>query len=336
MDFSWRSMGDYLRRYEDGGIALNVIQLVGHGTLRIAAMGFARRPPTAREQAHMQRLMDESMGAVPRARHRAHLRPGLVAATEEIVGHRPARGGARGFLCQPHPRGGRDAARCCPRGHTGGREGGLPVQVSHIKAAGRTNGGRVPEALALIDAARAEGLDVRADVYPYTASSTTLRTLLPDWALEGGIETMLRGSPIPRRGSGSAASWRQWPREPHARDRRGRTSWWRTAPRGRTRRAGVCRRSRPLRKDPLDAAIELIVSEQGKGYMILFQLDETDLRQALVHPHVMIGSDGSSLAPYGELAEGKPHPRSYGTFPRVLGRYARDSGVLGLARRCGR
>jgi N-acyl-D-amino-acid deacylase len=82
--------------------------------------------------------------------------------------------------------------------------------------------------------------------------------------------------------------------------------------------------------DPLDAAIELIVSEQGKGYMILFQLDEADLRRALAHPHVMIGSDGSSLAAEGALATGKPHPRSYGTFPRVLGRYARDERVLSL------
>ena len=82
--------------------------------------------------------------------------------------------------------------------------------------------------------------------------------------------------------------------------------------------------------DPLDAALELIVDEAGKGYMILFQLAEADLRRALVHPHVMIGSDGSSLAPYGPLGEGKPHPRSYGTFPRVLGEYAREQRVLSL------
>ena len=84
------------------------------------------------------------------------------------------------------------------------------------------------------------------------------------------------------------------------------------------------------KQDPLDAAIELIVAEQGKGYMILFQLDEADLRRALTHEHVMVGSDGSSLAAEGPLAAGKPHPRSYGTFPRVLGRYARDERVLSL------
>jgi len=82
--------------------------------------------------------------------------------------------------------------------------------------------------------------------------------------------------------------------------------------------------------DPLDAAFELIVDEAGKGYMILFQLDETDLRRALAHPAVMIGSDGSSLAPHGALGTDKPHPRSYGTFPRVLGEYVRVQRVIGL------
>jgi len=84
------------------------------------------------------------------------------------------------------------------------------------------------------------------------------------------------------------------------------------------------------KRDPLDAVIDLIVAEQGKGSMILFQLDEADLRRALTHPHVMVGSDGSSLVADGPLATGKPHPRSYGTFPRVLGRYARDERVLSL------
>ena len=332
MDFTWRTMRDYLRRYEDGGVALNVVQLVGHGTLRIAAMGFARRPPTAREQAHMERLMDESMagGAAGLATGLIYA-PGSFAATDEIVGI-ARRAGARGGFYASHIRGeGATLLEAVREAIQVGREGGLPVQVSHIKAAGRAHWGRVPEALALIDAARAEGLDVRADVYPYTASSTTLRTLLPDWALEGGIETMLRrlADPAARAriraelssGSGILTRGLAWedimvayaPSRPDAQGRR------------------LSEIAAAWGKDPLDAAIELIVAEHGKGYMILFQLDEQDVRRALVHPHVMIGSDGSSLAVDGELGEGKPHPRSYGTFPRVLGRYAREEGVLGLA-----
>jgi len=213
-----------------------------------------------------------------------------------------------------------------------GREGDLPVQISHVKAAGRPNWGKVADALGLIDEARAEGLDVMADVYPYTASSTTLRTLLPDWALEGGIDAMLKRLADP---------------EDRARIRRDieapetgqglldRIGWENVmvASCGRRKDAEGKRISEIAASrgvDPLDAAIELIVAEGGKGYMILFQLDERDLRRALTHPAVMIGSDGSALAPYGELAVGKPHPRSYGTFPRVLGEYAREQRVLSL------
>ena len=193
MDFSWSSTRDYLRHYEDEGVALNVMQLIGHGTLRLAAMGFARRPPTAREQATMERLMDESMadGAAGLATGLIYA-PGSYAATDEIVGIARRAGGPRRGFYASHIRGeGATLLDAVREAIQVGREAGLPVQVSHIKAAGRPHWGRVKDALALVDAARGEGLDVRADVYPYTASSTSLRTLMPDWVLEGGIEAML-------------------------------------------------------------------------------------------------------------------------------------------------
>jgi len=331
MDFSWRSMGEYLRRYGDGGIALNVAQLVGHGTVRLAAMGFARRAPTARELASMERLVDESMadGACGLATGLIYA-PGSYAATEEIVALARRAGAAGGFYAS-HIRGeGPTLLDAVGEAIRIGREGGLPVQVSHIKAAGRPNWGRVAEALALIDEARGEDLDVTADVYPYTASSTTLRTLLPDWALEGGIERMLErlGDPSMRARiredlMGTSAiltrglGWEDImiaysPSRPDAQGRR------------------LSEIAAASGADPLDAALDLIAAERGGGYMILFQLDEADLRRALAHPQVMIGSDGSALAADGELAAGKPHPRSYGTFPRVLGRYVREQSTLVL------
>jgi N-acyl-D-amino-acid deacylase len=330
MDFSWRSVRDYLARYESEGVALNVAQLIGHGTLRLAAMGFARRPPTAGEQRAMERMMDEAMadGAWGLATGLIYA-PGSYAATEEIIGI-ARRAAGRGFYAS-HIRGeGATLLDAVAEAIRVGREGGLPAQVSHIKAAGRPNWGKVADALALIDAARAQGQDVMADVYPYTASSTTLRTLLPDWVLEGGIDAMLKRLADPRDrerirreltgGGEGLLRGLEWsdimvayaPSRPEAQGRR------------------LAEIAAARGEDPLDAAIEVIVAEQGKGYMILFQLDEADLRRALAHPHVMIGSDGSALAAEGPLAVGKPHPRSYGTFPRVLGRYARDEGALTL------
>ena len=333
MDFRWRSVGEYLRAFDADGTALNVVQLVGHGTLRIATMGFARRAPDAKELARMQRLMGDAMedGAWGLSTGLIYA-PGSYAATEEIVEIARVAGRHRGFYAS-HIRGeGATLLEAVTEAIGIGREGDLPVQVSHIKAAGRPNWGKVAQALALIDAARAEGLDVMADVYPYTASSTTLRTLLPDWVLEGGVEAMMQrlGDPAVR-----ARIRRELEAPVTGQSLLDRIGWEnimiaycarrKDAEGKRLSELGAARGL-----DPLEAALELIVDEAGKAYMILFQLDEADLRRALVHPIVMIGSDGSSLAPYGPLGAGKPHPRSYGTFPRVLGEYAREQRVLGL------
>ncbi len=334
MDFRWRSMREYLEAFDAEGTALNVVHLVGHGTLRIAAMGFARRPPTAAELGRMQALLADAIedGAWGLSTGLIYA-PGSYATTEEIVALATVAGRHRGFYAS-HIRGeSATLLAAVAEAIRVGREGRLPVQVSHIKAAGRPNWGKVADALALIDAARAEGVDVMADVYPYTASSTTLRTLLPDWALEGGIDAMQK-----RLAAGAVrARIRQELEQPvtgqSLRDRVG----WENILVGycATRKDAEGRRLSEIaaarKMDPLDAMLELILDEAGKTSTILFQLDEADLRRALVHPQVMIGSDGAALAPYGELAVGKPHPRSYGTFPRVLGEYAREERVFSLS-----
>jgi N-acyl-D-amino-acid deacylase len=332
MDFRWRSVGEYLDAFDAEGTAVNVVQLVGHGTLRVAVMGFDRRPPTGRELTQMQRLLAQAVedGAWGLSTGLIYA-PGSYASTEEIV-HvaRAARG--RGIYAS-HIRGeGETLLDAVAEALRIGREANLPVQVSHLKAAGRPNWGKVAKALALIDAAAEGGLDAKADVYPYTASGTSLRTLLPDWALEGGVEAMLarlddpeisrrlrREIETPATGQSllERVGWENimiaW--APACRDAEGR----------RVSEIGAARGI-----EPVDAVVELLRETRGVASMILFQLDERDLQHALAHPRVMIGSDGSALATYGELGEGKPHPRSYGTFPRVLGEYAREQRVLSL------
>jgi N-acyl-D-amino-acid deacylase len=334
MDFSWRSMGDYLRAFDRGGTALNVIQLVGHGTLRVAAMGFARRPPTGEELAAMQRMLDDAMenGAWGLSTGLIYA-PGSYAATEEIVAIARIAARQRGFYAS-HIRGeGATLLDAVREAIQIGREAQLPVQISHVKASGRPNWGKVADALALIDAARAEGLDVMGDVYPYTASSTSVRTLLPDWVLEGGVDAMLqrledaavRGrirkeleAPVTGQSLLDRIGWDNI-----------MIAWCPARKDAEGRRVSEIATARRL--DPLDAVFELLRDAGGVASMIMFQLDEADLRRALAHPQVMIGSDGSALATTGEMSAGKPHPRSYGTFPRVLGEYAREQRVLSLS-----
>jgi N-acyl-D-amino-acid deacylase len=327
MDFSWPSFGAYLSALDRRGLALNVAHLVGHGTLRIAAMGFARREPKAGELARMRALLAEAMdeGAFGMSTGLIYA-PGSWATTGEIVEVSRAAARGRGFYAS-HMRGeGATLLQAVTEAITVGREADMPVQISHLKAAGRPNWGKVADALALIDAARAEGLDVLADVYPYTASSTSLRTVLPDWALEGGVQAMLgrlrdlsdrtrvRDAVLATSGESMAL----------------RVGWENIMIVGTTRRRDAEGRrlaeiAAARHLDPVDAMFELLLDEDGRAGVILFQMDEADLRRALAHPAVMVGSDGSSLAPTGPSGATRPHPRSYGTFPRVLGRYARGS-----------
>ena len=333
MDFSWRSVGEYLRAFDRDGTALNVVQLVGHGTLRVAAMGFARRAPTSGELTTMQRLLAEAMqeGAWGLSTGLIYA-PGSYSTTDEIVAVARSAARYRGFYAS-HIRGeGRTLLDAVREAIQVGREAAMPVQISHVKAAGRPHWGKVADALALIDAARAEGLDVMGDVYPYTASSTSLRTALPDWALEGGVAAMLKRLHDPgerqrmredmERGGGYSIVERTgWENVMIA--------WCPKRKDAEGRRVSEIAEVRGL--EPIEAVFELLRDADGVASMILFQLDERDLRRALAHPQLMIGSDGSALATTGDMSAGKPHPRSYGTFPRVLGHYARDERVLSLA-----
>ena len=332
MDFSWRSVGEYLRAFDRDGTALNVAQLVGHGTLRVAAMGFARRAPTAAELKTMQRLMTDAMndGAWGLSTGLIYA-PGSFATTDEIVTVARSAARYRGFYAS-HIRGeGATLLDAVREAIQVGREAQIPVQISHVKAAGRPHWGKVAEALALIDAARAEGLDVMGDAYPYTASSTSLRTALPDWALEGGVSAMLERlnsaemrdrirTDMERPGGHSIMDRMGWENVMIA--------WCPKRKDAEGKRISQIATDRNL--EPIDAVFELLRDAQGVASMILFQLDEADFRRVITHQAIMVGSDGSALATTGEMSVGKPHPRSYGTFPRVLGHYARDERLLSL------
>jgi N-acyl-D-amino-acid deacylase len=335
MDFRWRSMGEYLDAFDAEGTALNIVQLVGHGTLRVAAMGFARRAPTAGELATMQRLLAAAIDAGAWGLSTGLIyAPGSYAATDEIVALARVAARRRHAFYASHIRG--EAATLLDAVREAlaiGREADLPVQVSHVKAAGRPNWGRVEQALALIDAAAAGGLDVMADVYPYTASSTSLRTLLPDWALEGGVDAMQARL----RDAAARARIRHDVETPGTGQRMLDRVGWEdimiAACPGRPELEGrrLSEIAASLGRAPAEATMDLLAAEGARASMVLFQLDERDVRRALTHPRVMIGSDGSALAPHGEVGGGKPHPRSYGTFPRVLGRYVRGERLLTLA-----
>ena len=198
------------------------------------------------------------------------------------------------------------------------------MQLSHHKASGQKNWGRVKESVARIETARASGVDVQADQYPYTASSTGLAVTVPNWVHEGGsakLTERLRDKAVRARiRDEETETGRAWDRIVIARARHHPEYSGRS----------VADLAREAGKDPLEWTCDTLVEHEGAVDIIHHSMSEDDVRFVMRQPWIAIGSDSRANAPYGVLAFGKPHPRSYGTFPRVLGHYARDERVLTL------
>jgi N-acyl-D-amino-acid deacylase len=327
--WDWTSFRSYLDGLGRQGLSINVAPLVGHGTVRLVVMGSGDGRPTADQLQAMafevRRAMDE--GAVGFSTGLIYA-PGVFADTDELVALTRVAGEAGGFYAS-HIRGeGETLLTAISEAIDIGRRASVPVEVSHLKAAGRSNWPQMAQAIELIEAARAEGLDVTADMYPYPAGSTALSALLPAWVHAGGREPLLARLSDPA---------------DHARIRAAldgpgmaRDAGWegiaiagcpaRPEYEGQTL-AGI---AASLGVSPGEAVIEILRQAKGDVDMVLFMMSEENVALGLQRPWVMIGSDGEGRAAQGPYATGKPHPRNYGTCPRFLGHYVRDRGLLSL------
>jgi N-acyl-D-aspartate/D-glutamate deacylase len=287
---------------------VNVIMQVGHNTLRAMTVGLDDRAPTAAEQDAMRRLLDEGLAA------------GAIGLSSGLFT-------APGSFARPEEL---HDLLAVVRRHRG-------TYATHVRDeadgvfAGVDNWGRAGALLAEIEAARARGVPVDCDAYPYTFAANPLRNLLPLWVQEGGLAAMLGrlGDPATRaRIAGEIEA-------------RGLTSFGRVASwdavslstsRTRSRDAGrsLGELARAAGVAPVDLVHELLAADGGATYVAVSSIDEADVRTLLRSPAVLVGSDGRSVARDSVAGQGKPHPRFYGTFPRVLGHYARDLGLLSL------
>ena len=324
----WRTFGEYFDRLRRQGVAVNVAPLAGHATLRGEVMGTERRPPTADELAAMCRLLDEALDdGVFGVSTGLIYPPSSYADTDEIVALAKV-AARRGGLYFSHIRGEGDTLLdAVDEAIEIGRRADLPVQIAHHKAARPPNWGKTVQTLEMMQTARADSVDVAYDAYPYVASSSGLGSLLPDWAHEGGAPALLARlrSPVERErviaGIGErAAGIEGW----HTII----VSWVPAAAYKSWEGQTIEQIGAALGLSGEETVAHVLDTLGGAAHMVYFQLDEADVCRVLAHPLGMIGSDGSVAAPYGPLSEGKPHPRSYGTHPRVLGRYVRELGLL--------
>ena len=325
----WTSLADYLDYLAADGISVNVAPLVGQGIIRASVMGFGEGNADSSQMAAMQDAVSRALdqGAIGMSTGLIYP-PGSFTSTEELIELTRVVGNRNRFYFS-HIRG--EAATLLDAVAEAiriGQETGASVQISHFKAAQRENWDKSQQALDLIRKARAEGLDVTADLYPYTAGSTSLATLLPQWAHIGGPEMTIsrlkdpdtRNKMMAEMQSDGFARGVEWDKVLIT------SSPANTAYEGRN----IAEMASESGKSEHTWLFDVLLETGLDMGMAVFGMSEDNRRNELKYPDMMIGTDGLGMSTSGPLARGVPHPRSYGAFPRVIARYVRELKVLTL------
>jgi N-acyl-D-amino-acid deacylase len=323
-------LATYMAAREKQTIGINVAYLVGHNTVRRAVVGDANRAPTAPELARMRNMIAQGMGegAFGISTGLFYV-PGTYSNVDEVVAVSQAASDSGGIYTSHLRKEGLGLFEGVAEAIEIGRRAHIPIVLTHHKAVGQQMWGKSSVTLAMMDSARAAGVDVMADVYPYTATYTGISALIPSWALADGDSAFARRIATPElkdsitrgivfnilndRGGGDLR-----------RVQFSRVGWNKSLE-GKTLADWAIRRRLTLTPET-GAALVIEAELKGGANAIYHVLDEGDVRRIMRDPHVMIASDGRLSRP----GDGHPHPRAYGTFPRVLGRYVRDEHVLSL------
>jgi N-acyl-D-amino-acid deacylase len=331
VEASWSDVASYLRALEETEIAVNQALLLGQGSLRENTIGGEDRGLTEDESRALMRAVEAGMdeGAYGLSTGLEYA-PGIFTPTAEIAAMATVVA-RRGGLYASHIRNEVAAVLAAvAEAIEIGRRSGARVQISHLKAVGSPNWPKQEPALSLIESARAGGVEVLADAYPYSAYSTGLSVLTPAWARDGGRPALLaRLRETDDRRRIRAAIVETVRQDPGAFELIVISSVGSEANRPLVGR-NLVEIADAWGTEPAEALLELLIAEDGDVGYVGHGMSEENVERVLAHPLVMIGSDGVSIAPEGPAAATRPHPRSYGTYPRVLGHYRRERGLFDL------
>ncbi len=325
----WSAYGEYIRTIEETGITINVMGLVGHGTLRLAAMGHTDAAPSVEQMAHMKLLLTRSLdeGAAGLSTGLIYA-PGCFADSREIIELAGVAGRRGGFYASHVRNEAEEIIASLEEAIRIGREGQVPVHVSHLKVAGHKNWHLRESVVEKLENARAEGVDITCDVYPYYHSCTTLLALLPPWSLEGGVPSLIQRLADTQQRRRIIADIREgipgWENMYH-------NSGWekivissvQSADNKELEGKSIAQNAAERKIDPFALIFDLIEAENGIISIISESMNEENMVRFLTLPFAMVGSDGSP-------SQGRPHPRLYGTFPRVFRRIVRELGALSI------
>ncbi|MDB5307535.1 MAG: dan [Gemmataceae bacterium] len=337
--FEWTTLGGYFDAIDRAGVAVNVVSYVGLDNVWQCVMGASHARPTEEQFREMEAIVDEAMrdGAFGLSSLLA-MPPGSLATTADLVrlcGPVKKHGG----LFSTHNRNeGLGVFEAVKEVIEVGERAGVPVDVIHLKIADQKLWGRMGDLVGVIAAARARGVNVQANVYPYTRGNNNLASIIPPWAHEGGPAKLLGRLKDPAERARMKRDIKDglpgWYNHYTAVG----GDWSRMLVSGRGPFEGLTMdrvietrsRGKTPPPDPLDVLFDVLVESDGSVPCVYAHHDEKDMTAALVQPWCSVGSDGAAYATEGPLRRGNPHPRNFGTFPRVLGHYVRDRKVLGL------
>ena len=336
-EIEWDTLGEYLEYLEKRGVSVNVASFVGATTVRENVIGFDDRPPTAAELEQMRGLVRTAMeeGALGVGSSLIYA-PAFYAKTDELIALATTAAEYDGLYISHMRSEGNQLLEAVDELLTIAREAGIRAEIYHLKAAGRDNWSKLAQVFEKVEAARAEGLAITADIYPYTAGATGLDAAMPPWVQAGGLEAWIGRLKDP----GIRSRVMQEMRTP--------SDEWENLylAAGADKMILVGFKSAGLKPltgqtlaevaesrgtSPEETAMDLVIEDGSRVGTVYFLMSEENVREKIRRPWVSVGSDADARAPEGVFLESNPHPRAYGTFARFLGRYVRDEQLVSLA-----
>ncbi len=337
-EMPWTTLAEYLAYLEKRGISQNVASYIGATTLRAYTVGFDKRAPTPKELDTMRELVRQEMEAGALGIGSALIyAPGNYATTEELIELCKVAAKYQGKYIS-HMRSEADGLlEAVDELIRISREAGLPAEIYHLKAAGEANWPKMDKVIARVEEARRQGLKVSANMYLYTAGGTSLDACVPPWAHDGGNDAMIGRLKDPETRAKIAGQMRQpgdgWENICLLTGSPSRVLVAAVGPEAMKPLQGktLAEIAKARGKDPVDVAIDLVVESNATVGALFFLMSEENVKKEITLPWVSFGSDADSQAPEGVFLKSSPHPRAYGNFSRVLGKYVREEKLLSLA-----
>ncbi|MBA2271703.1 MAG: amidohydrolase family protein, partial [Chthoniobacterales bacterium] len=337
-EIKWNTLAEYLRHLEQRGVSPNFASFLGATTVREFVIGLENKPPTPEQLEQMRALVRSAMeeGALGIGSSLIYA-PAFYATTEELIELCKVAAPYQGKYISHMRSEGNRLTEAVEELIRISREAGIPAEIYHIKAAGEKNWPKMEGVLAMVEKARAEGLKITADMYNYPAGGTGLNAAMPPWALEGGYEALFARLKDPAMREKLAAEMRtpsdEWENlylSAGSADRLllvGFKSEKLKPLTGKT----LAEVARDRGKDPVETIMDLVLEDQSRVDTVYFLMSEENLKKQMKKSWVSFGSDEASQAPEGPFLKSNPHPRAYGNFARLLGKYVREEKVLSLA-----